>query len=160
MAERSSSSAAALIPRGKPSEAPTPHRAAPTRAPGRPGESTTARTPLATRTAVNPKDCDPAVALDLRAAEKPPECHGGHENPEASSTDGLLGAVPVDEREGEPVVGDPFTEGEGEHEQTHREGPRLAPGRPKGRPRAVDSLVLHDDRLERAQRHRDDQGDH
>ena len=51
-ADRAASSPAALIPSGKPSDAPSPQSTAPASAPGMPGESTTVSTPATASNAV------------------------------------------------------------------------------------------------------------
>ncbi len=67
-AECCSSSPAAVIPSGNPSEAPRPQSTAPAKAPYVVGEVTTARTPATTRTAVTRS----VVTRPSRAVAVPP----------------------------------------------------------------------------------------
>ena len=103
-AARGGSSAAALMPTGKPRAAPSPHTRIPT--------ATTTWSATTTRPTKRPPPSPehrrPPEAVEHDRADQPAGRHRGHEHREARDADPVLDVVAVDERQREPVVGRPL----------------------------------------------------
>ena len=78
----------------------------------------------------HPQHRDPAMAVEETRAEEPPQGHEGEERrePQDACPGGQL--VPLDERDGQPVVGRALRERGREDDDADEQGPRLQPRRP------------------------------
>ena len=104
--------------------------------------STTSSSPATASSAVERRTAVRPYRDEQRAADRAGGRHGDDEDGEAERSHGLARAVPVDQREGEPVVRRALDEREAQHQHADEQGARLAPGLPdpqrgRARPRAA-----------------------
>ena len=129
---RGGSSAAALMPTGKPSAAPSPHRT-PGDAPSA-GRRRTRRGPArrAGEGAETRSTRHAAEAVEQGGPNQRPTVIAATNTANVERADGRRGVVAVDDRDAEPVVAGALGERHGEHEQPDEQGPRLASTRSAG----------------------------
>ena len=136
-----------------------PQSAAPASATATVSPSTTSRRPCEGDRGGRAEDDDATEAVERTTAEEPPDGHRRDEDPEGDGSDRLRRAVPVHERDGDPVVRRPLREREGENEQPHDDRPPLAPGGCGARACAARHLVRRGDGDELPHGEKGDDGD-
>ena len=122
-AARDGSSAAALMPTGKPSDAPEPEQGgADHGAPRRLPPKETSSSPVSATPISAAQHRHPAVPVEQRRAEPSSGRHGGQEDRQGQGAERRRHVVAVDDRDAEPVVAGALGEGGGEHEQRRSAG--------------------------------------